>query len=796
VDISGSLKGDAGTTSTDGNNTFNATTTATFNALDNLDGGAGTDTLNVVDNVAAVATAGRVVKNIETANLVSASTVTADTTAWTLLTTLVATGTGGVNVTAATTTTAITASNTGAQTMTIVGGGGAVSATTGAAAILIGNAANGAANINAITSATTSGGSTVGITDNSGALGVQGTKLTTVSITSAADDQTLTGNGITTVNLTKLAGNTTVGDTTVTAAAGTRVLTVNYNGVDIATTAGSEANGTGVLTLTDAEATTLNINAVTAASFDAGVSAAKATSVAIKADVAIQLQHVTAGVATAVAISGAAKTTITTDTFAAAAVITSTSTGGVTLIQALLAGQQYVGTASSGVDTLTLVASTKAITTGAGDDIVTLNAVAALGALGSVDAGEGTADTLVFNTYANAVTASGATTFAPTVSGFERLEFSGVNAAAAAAINLANLDAINHVTLSAVNTETTTISNMGANGTIVFKASQTTAKPVTVTLADSSGGSDVLNVVLSKATATALVGLTAANVETVNVTSTETATTLLGTVTHGVEALVIADAKALTISGNAGVTITTLTGTAMTSIDASGVTAGLVSFTTGALAAAATIKGGAAANTVVASAATKAVTYTGQDKVDTITINNALNNVVNTGGDADIIVTGTGADTINGGLGNDTITSGTGLDLLTGGGGNDTYNLTLNASGVIYASIKDANAGDIISVTDKGTEVSINGGTTMGAAIVLAGAATFSDYLNAATITSATPGTNGVWAWFQFGGNTYVVADQTNATVFTAATDFLVELTGLVSLTNSTGVGTNAITIV
>jgi S-layer protein len=301
--------------------------------------------------------------------------------------------------------------------------------------------------------------------------------------------------------------------------------------------------------------------------------------------------------------------------------------------------------------------------------------------------------------------------------------------------------------------------------------------------------------VLSKATATALVSLTAAAIETVNVATSDTTATTTGTVTHGVELLAFADATALNISGNAGVTVTTLTGVKFASIDASGVTAGLVSFTTGALTSAASIKGGAAANTIVATAATKAVTYTGQEKVDTITINNALNNVVNTAGGNDVIVTGGGSDTINAGAGDDLITSGAGLDVLFGGTGNDTFSLTLNVGG-IYASIRDLNAGDVISVADKGTEVSINGGTTMGAARVLGSAASFTEYLNEAAITAVTPATNAVWAWFQFGGNTYVVSDQSNNTTFNAATDYVVEITGLVNLANSTGVGTNAITFV
>jgi hypothetical protein len=62
-------------TGTTANDTFNATVASTFTALDSVDGGSGTDTLNVSNNGGAVATAGTTVKNIETANLVSSATV-------------------------------------------------------------------------------------------------------------------------------------------------------------------------------------------------------------------------------------------------------------------------------------------------------------------------------------------------------------------------------------------------------------------------------------------------------------------------------------------------------------------------------------------------------------------------------------------------------------------------------------------------------------------------------------------------------------------------------------------------
>jgi len=703
-----------------------------LSALDVIDAGAGTDTLNLSDVGTAAAafalTTAATIKGVDVLNIVTASdnigdAVTADVSAWTGLQTVNATIQG-----------------------------------TDAPVTLITTKGN-------VTNATVAGATTSAITDSATT-----DTLASVTVVESTGLATLTSDALTSVTL-----KTSTGGATVVAAAATRALTVNLDGV----TAG---------TVTDAEATSLTVNATGTKSSGVTLAAAKATTVTVNAAVAATIAAVDVAAAKTLTVTGAGATTVTAFTSVAAltAIDASGSAGGLTVTPAIGTGVTFTG--GAGKDAVTLGATTKAITTGAGDDTVTLNAVAALGTAGSVDAGDGT-DTLVFNTYANAVTASAATTFEGTISGFERLELSGANGVTAAVVNLANLDDINHVTLSATNTHTTTISNMGANGTIVFKADQTTAVPVTVSLKDDTGTADVLNVGLSKATATALVGLTAAGVETVNVTSTETATTLLGTVTHGVEALVIADATALNISGNAGVTITTLTGTKLASIDASGVTAGLVSFTTGALTTAAAIKGGAAANTIVASAATKAVTYTGQDKVDTITINNALNNIVTTAAGDDVIVTGSGADVIDAGAGADTITSGTGLDQITGGAGADTFNIVASANGNIFATIKDASAGDKLSFTLAGTE------TFATAKLSLGGTAVFQDFLNlAAAGTGAN--TNGAISWFQFGGNTYVVADTSASASFVNGADMVVELTGLVDLATATGAGSNVITLV
>ncbi len=735
--------------STSGNDTYNANPGAsnanTFTAFDVIDGGLGTDTLNVNEIGAAGGAAyalntGATVRSIEVLNYVVSSdnvgdAVTADVSAFTGLTTV------NVNI-----------------------------AGTDAPLTLLTTKGN-------VTTASVTGATTSAITDSATV-----DTLASVTVVDSTGLATLTSDALTSLTL-----KSSTGGATVTAAAATRGLTVNLDGVSAGT-------------VTDAEATSLTVNASGTKSSGVTLTTAKATTVTLNAAVATTIADVNFAAGKTLTVTGAGATAITATT--GVGVLTSIdasgSAGGLKVGAAIGTGVSFTG--GAGADAVILAATTKAIVTGGGNDTVTLNAVAALGTGGSVDAGDGTADTLVFNTFANAVTASGATTFAPTVSNFERLEFSGANAANGAAINLANLDSINYVTLSATNTQDVTISNMGANGTIVFTADQTTGEGVVLSLANATGTTDVLNVGLSKATATALVSLTAAAIETVNVTSTETATTLLGTVTHGVELLAFADAKALNISGNAGVTVTTLTGTNFTSIDASGVTAGLVSFTTGALGSAASIKGGAAANTIVASAATKAVTYTGQEKVDTITISNAQNNVVNTGGGDDVIVVGSGANTVDAGAGADSITVGAGLNIVTGGAGNDILVISAySANGNTYTTF-DAAVGDRIDLSALTVVARVDG--ALGAKITLADTAAFSDYLSAATSTIIVDGAASLVKWFQFSGNTYLVVDDTLAANapddtngFENGIDSVVKLVGLVDLTRST-TATDVLTIV
>ena len=62
--------------------------------------------------------------------------------------------------------------------------------------------------------------------------------------------------------------------------------------------------------------------------------------------------------------------------------------------------------------------------------------------------------------------------------------------------------------------------------------------------------------------------------------------------------------------------------------------------------------------------------------------------------------------------------------------------------------------------------------------------ATFADYL--AEATAGDGSINAIVSGFEFDGSTYVVTDATAAAGYTAATDFIVELTGTVDLTEFT----------
>ena len=357
---------------------------------------------------------------------------------------------------------------------------------------------------------------------------------------------------------------------------------------------------------------------------------------------------------------------------------------------------------------------------------------------------------------------------------------------------------------------TLTVTNMASGGTLELTGAINGASSVAVTNA-ATGTADVLNIKMASATTaiTNTAALTVADVETVNILTDDTAETTTN-ITHVAE-LAAAAATTITVTGDAGLNLT-YTGTALTTFDASDVTGGAVTLTAaGALTAAATITGSATQdNTITTKATNTAITYTGGTGVDTITFGDGDNvidvgagtntvtagdgdngvtggadvdtvtledgdNTISTFGEDDVIVVGNGSNTIVAGEGDDTITVGTGLNTITLGAGDDTVNVSRAANANIYSMITDFAVGDSLDFSIDATA------GVLGSAIILAGTATFVDYLN----TAASGTTGNSMAWFQFGGDTFVVADDNLASTFITtgnAGDSVVGLTGLVDL--------------
>ena len=807
-----------------GNDTFTATISGTFQALDSLDGGGGVNTLTVADNGAAVTTAGISVKNIQIANLASSQNVTADTTGWTGLTTLnvnsAGDSVGPTSVTAATTTTAITvAGNTdtksaGTATVDIIGGGGVLSVTAATKAgdnVTIG----GTPVANAFTSIDVTGGHKIFIDDRSGAAAATGSSLTSVSITDAANDQTITANGLTTLSLNHLVGASGKGDTTVIAAAGTRALTVTYNGVD----EGAAGPDAGTLTLTDANATTINLKAATAASNDITVVGTAATAYTIDAAVALNIDMLNTAttVATKVGISGAGAVTITADSLNPAAVITSTNTGGVTLTQSLGVNQQFVGTASSGNDTITVAAGgATAISTGAGDDTVNYNGALAAG--GSIDAGVGGTDTL--HTAATLLaTATASPTFATTISNFEVLSIDATTAAAT--INMANADGINYLKSAGTGAGFNLIVNNAA-ADFTFEqtgAIATAGESITIALANTLGASDNVNLKYTAADGfTSNGGTVIPGVENLHITTRDTAPAVAATQVFKVS-IDAGSVQHVIVDGNIGVDLlawgTGLNATTLVSLDASGLTLaganGGLKWTSGALAASSVIHGSAVGdNTVDFSAANTAgtfVTYTGGTGADAVTASNGLNNVVDLGNGANTFTNvgggGGGNNTITGGTGTDDITVGTGGNTIHLGGGTTANTVTVGASIAVNHIDTTSTGVDKLVISSapvaSGWAPSLTGWTAgdqidfaaavkagpLGAKITLGSGNVFADYLNAAASSNAP----GPVRWFEYGTNTYVVADHSGITTFVNGTDVVVELVGIHDLSASTVAG-------
>lgn len=712
----------------------------TLTLADSIDGGKGIDTLKIV-------TAGTIknedfsdntIKGIEIVDIKStnAGALTLDTTADAVknnfkeVTDLNITTTDNIGAITATVngTTNVTATATGAAATAdiTVNGGKAVSATLDilATATIKGDA---------LTTVTVKGG-TANVIDNLGTdvAATSGAGETLKSVTfeaNAGTTATVNGNAIDTLTLkdqTTAAGlSTTIINTKSTA------LTVNLNNV---------------------------INGGTASDVTAGVKAETITinSNGTKANELILV----AGAGKTLNITGDAAFTLGTGTPATIKDIVSTNTKGVTITDPLAKDVKFTG--GTGADTIELVSAfEKAITMGAGNDTVTYAGAAstAEGKVGSVDAGADKDTIIMTSTQASGITTDAFNT------AFKNFEVLHISNALTGAIDVEKINNVSEVELK-VDGNTNTISNLVSGGRVAFLAAAATGTSTNSLTVDvknaTTGTSDVLNLdlkgVVTSATPDVDFGtVTAAKVETINITAADINTTATGSAAEIAELVLVAvDATKVVVSGNNGLDLTNTGNTKITTFDASGV-----------------VSNGTTADL----AADLAVTFTSAN----ITAGEAVT-IIGGAGDDKLTGTAQANDTITGGKGNDTITYTGGKDTFTGGEGADIFVIGAGAVGTkdLYLTITDfSGTGKDL---DKINVSAISNGTgTFGTKIAVASGATFEQALDAA-VKVGSGSTNGITNWFQFKGDTYVVVDNSNTDTYTAGVDSFIKITGTVDL--------------
>jgi len=487
----------------------------------------------------------------------------------------------------------------------------------------------------------------------------------------------------------------------------------------------------------------------------------------------------TSGVVTSVDASGSSPVSSTTN---------GTTGNDITI------GTSTTYTGGAGTDKVTVAASTKAITLGAGTDNLVLTA--ALGTGATADGGDGT-DTITSDNATWAALTSSAT-INDKISGFEKLEISATALGASATVDLGYMAKVNsYVKLGAFSETATsgeTINNVANGGTVELAGDNTLTNGITIGVKDASyGTSDSVTLALTASASGVRAGgvVTVAGVETVNISTSLTASTYVNNL--DTLSLTAAAAKTVNVSGNQGLDLTGATiGTAITKVDASGLTgtSNAFSFTTGALVAA----------TASAPSATITGTSTG---VNTIIATSSLKPVIiSVGGSANTAsnaLTGSAlGDTISGGAGDDVITGGGGLDNLTGGGGSDQFVIadgsgTSGSPVVITDFVRTATAGtnDILSLTgNEAVAANAITGWTVSSGVYTKAGASLSDFWTAAAANFSALAAGA----FESGGNTYVFYQGAT----TASTDDVyIQLTGVTGITSlhATTAGANVLVI-
>ena len=290
-------------------------------------------------------------------------------------------------------------------------------------------------------------------------------------------------------------------------------------------------------------------------------------------------------------------------------------------------------------------------------------------------------------------------------------------AADAMAVTLGSVLGVSNaqLTLNTVDTETVTIDSVGANGNTLTLGNNTAGKTATATAAA---------VAAAAATATDLTSITITGSKNLTVTASSKNTALA---TVNADAFT---GDTLTVTASSGTTQAAMTVTAPTNTSATittGKGADKVTVGDGGTASANTITTGDGADTIVSGAGADNIdsgddggsitsgagndTIDSGDGADTITLGAGDDTVNTSGAGADIIDGGAGndtvttaaagADSITGGTGNDNLSGGADNDTVLGGAGNDTLNGDAGNDSIVGGdgndTISDGTGNDVVT---------------------------------------------------------------------------------------------------
>lgn len=582
----------------------------TLTALDKLDGGAGEDTLNIVQTAQVNTTiAGATVTSMEKVNITSGAAVTTDTTTW---------GTKALNIVATDAVDATVADTTDVTATsgasTTIKGGKAVSVTGGTGETKI-------TGEGLTTVSVKGGGNTVTIDNTLDTVSSKGTTMTSVILDGVNADSEIKGQGLTDVTVK---GATTAAHTvTIENGKADHALTVNVDGT------GYDAAGTEKqTTVKDANATAITVNASgDKSSLDlTGSTAAK--SLNITGDAALTLKA--------------------SDLTALTTIDGSAATGDLTL-GALNTATVNVNT-GSGDDTFSIMATTKvAVDAGAGDDTVTLGAAIAAGSTINLGAGDDALLTDGGSVAASAVidggdgfdTVSAALINAGNAAQFHNFEALNLSSSSAVTldVNLLTHSTIEALTLSGGN-QAATVSNVAAGVNLLVSGQNSVA--TTINVKDAAiGTADAFSVAFNGTgdSSAHSANVVVNGIENLSVESAGMGSSIVNTLTVTDDAL-----QNLTITGDKALTLDFKSGTGAAehgmTIDGSAATGALTIDTTNLITitdpAGLTVKTGSADDTITLNQ--KATVDAGAGN-DTITVKADAGN--------SIITTGAGDDTVN-----------------------------------------------------------------------------------------------------------------------------------------------------